>query len=268
MSFRRVLLLLLIVALAFGASLFTYWRVTAPSARPFVGIASAFPAESRPLAAALDDVETIEIGRVIYIRGRVGETDVVLFVTGAGMVNAASRVQHAIDHFQLTALIFSGVAGALDPDLAPGTVIVPDAWANHQYMTITDDGRQALPVDLPPMARTAVPETDLFPVDPALLLAARRLDGVTTGGAGVSGDAFVASAPMRDELRELYGAAIVDMESAAAAQVALLNGVPFVAVRAVSDSADNGAQADIEANVDRAADAAARAVIELVRLLE
>lgn len=85
------------------------------------------------------------------------------------------------------------------------------------------------------------------------------------GGTGVSGDLFVAADSARAFLADQFEARIVDMESAAAAQVAYLNGIPFIAVRAVSDHAGGEALAQITEGVETAARAAAEAVLEMVR---
>lgn len=53
------------------------------------------------------------------------------FLSGVSMVNAALTTQMAIDNFQLDAIIFSGIAGAVDPRLRPGDVVVPAHWI-HQ----------------------------------------------------------------------------------------------------------------------------------------
>lgn len=265
MNIRRWIIVTAMLVAAVAAAILTSTRVNAPTMRPLVAIVSAFPAEIRPVAAALTDIDTVKIGSVMYTRGRLGSTDVVLVVTGAGMVNAASRVQHAIDHFAFTHLVLTGIAGALDPSLEPAGVVVPEIWINHQLRTAADDGTSPLPLDLPPLMAASVAERGGIPVDAALLLALRGAAGVDTGGVGISGDLFVAGERIRADLRAAYDARIVDMESAAVAQVALLNNVPFVAIRAVSDFADSAAQGDIEANLTRAADAAAAATIELVR---
>jgi adenosylhomocysteine nucleosidase len=86
-----------------------------------------------------------------------------------------------------------------------------------------------------------------------------------TGGTGVSGDLFVAADSARAFLADQFEARIVDMESAAAAQVAYLNGIPFVAVRAISDQAGGDALVQITGSVERAARAAGAAVLEMVR---
>lgn len=94
-----------------------------------------------------------------------------------------------------------------------------------------------------------------FPVDPALLdLARRSVAGLTlrrcaadqclakppkvvVGGAGGSGPVFVDNAAFRRYAHEVFGARVLDMESAAVAQVAYVNRTPFIAFRSLSDLA-------------------------------
>jgi adenosylhomocysteine nucleosidase len=98
-----------------------------------------------------------------------------------------------------------------------------------------------------------------FPMDPALLDAARkaaakldladcveenkclsRKPEIIVGGNGVSGQAFVDNAKFREYVLATFGAKVLDMESAAVAHVTYSNGVPFLAVRSLSDLAGGG----------------------------
>lgn len=232
-------------------------------ATPRIGLAGAFGAELDALREGMTLTRSIEVGGTAYTVGRVGERDVVLIHAGPGMVNAAARLQHAADHFTLTHLIFSGVAGSLDPALALGVVVVPERWINHQFGAVTQDGFAPLALDVRPFGGTPA-ALNGFAADPALLEIARRFPDLAVGGVGVSGDLFVADEAARTALVDQFGAQIVDMESAAAAQVAYLNGIPFLAVRAVSDYAGNEALAQITDSVEDASRAAARMVIEMI----
>lgn len=97
-----------------------------------IAVMSAFGAE---LALLLDE---IEVESVCTIAGRVFTTgvlqghDVVLFLSGVSMTNAAMTTQQAIDHFNLTSLIFSGISGGVNPRLHIGDVYVAERWAEYQ----------------------------------------------------------------------------------------------------------------------------------------
>jgi adenosylhomocysteine nucleosidase len=218
----------------------------APSPPPVL-ILAAFEVEIEPLLPHLRDLRTVDLAvgqaRLATLDGQ----PVALVLTGAGLIDAAATAERAIVALRPSHVLMVGTAGSLDPALAVGAVLVPAAWRNHQRGSITPSGFR--PSQTPPDA----------PADPALLLLAGQVVGVQVGGLGVSGDLFVADPATRASLFERTGARIVDMESAAVAQVSAAHGVPFVAVRAISDSAD-GAQADLSAGVASAAQAACDAL--------
>ena len=81
----------------------------------------------------------------------------------------------------------------------------------------------------------------------------------------VSGEQFIAEEG-RQEIIDAWHPLSVDMESAAAAHACYLNGVPFLAIRAISDTAESGPEA-FEVNEISAADAAASAAREVLKAL-
>jgi adenosylhomocysteine nucleosidase len=90
---------------------------------------SAFQPE---LAALLSRAEitgsTVINGRTCYL-GRLSGQEVVLLETGISMVNAAMMAQTVILRFPVRAIVFSGVAGGIDPELNLCDVVVPARWA-------------------------------------------------------------------------------------------------------------------------------------------
>lgn len=83
------------------------------------------------------------------------------------------------------------------------------------------------------------------PKNPALCVAVQPV--LKVGGRGVSGSAFLANAGYRTYLYDTLQAQLVDMETAAFAQVAYANGVPFIAFRSVSDLAGGNDFKDVGA---------------------
>lgn len=115
----------------------------------------------------------------------------------------------------LSAVVSFGLAGGLDPDLAPGDLIVATAVSSDSATFDTHPAlRRALLVGF---AKAGV--------------AAR--EGVVAGV-----DAPVMNARDKAALRARTGACIVDMESHVAAAFAAERGLPFAVVRAVSDPAN------------------------------
>ena len=241
-----------------------------PDPTPRTAVMSAFAPELQALEARTIHRREQVVDGVAFVTGTLEGKPVVLFLSGVSMVNAARTTQLALDRFRIRRIVFSGVGGGVDPALDVGDVVVPDRWAQYLEMTFarqTTDGF-APPSDGPPnfgmmypapvtIARPgAAPEHRIwFDVDPALLAAARKAASgvalrqcagprclaapprIVVGGHGVSGPAFVDNAAFRQYAFAAFKARVLDMESAAVAQVAYQNHVPFIAYRSLSDLA-------------------------------
>jgi adenosylhomocysteine nucleosidase len=125
-------------------------------------------------------------------------------VGGGGEAGATAATARLIAQGVRRLLSF-GLAGGLDPSLAPGTVLVPDVILSH-------DGH--------------------WPVDPLLAAILGRV-----GGALWSGGDVLVTASAKLALHARTGAAAVDLESAAVARAASRHAVPFATLRAVCDPA-------------------------------
>ena len=135
-------------------------------------------------------------------------------VSGVGNIRAETAARRLLER-GATALVSWGVAGGLDPDLTPGTVVLPDS-------VIGPDGSRS-GVDLEWRSRLLVRVGDRVLTSTLPLL--ETLQPITSP----------------DEKRAAHrrtGAGAVDMESAAVAAVANAAGMSFIAVRVVVDGAD------------------------------
>lgn len=158
----------------------------------------------------------------------------VVAVGGVGKVAAAMAAQYVCDVFKPRCLVAIGLAGGLQDRVRPGRVVVASAAVQHDM-----DGR--------PLTKTkgVIPGIGLSTITahPAvtetLLRAARYKSEDASAGLVLTGDQIVTSRQVRDALlREFPDGSCLDMETAAVAQVAHQNGVPWSAVRVMSDSAD------------------------------
>jgi len=161
----------------------------------------------------------------------------VVVVTGIGKVAAALATQFTQDVFKPRCVVSIGLAGALGADTTRGQVIVASGALQHDY--------DARPIAT---ARGIVPTLGLSvfnaeaPLAEKLLVAAKRSvenPRIVRSGLVLTGDQIIASRPVRNELARNFPEGVcVDMETAAIAQVAHQNGLPWGAVRVTSDSAD------------------------------
>ncbi|MES2339154.1 MAG: 5'-methylthioadenosine/S-adenosylhomocysteine nucleosidase [Pseudomonadota bacterium] len=256
---------------------------------PVTLILVAFPPEWDAMVPHVAAAETHRIiGRTV-ITGDFAGKPVVFAQTGVSMVNAAMMTQLLIDRFAVSRIVVSGIAGGLDPMHPVGRTIAPARWG--QFLEVgmgraTGTGYVLPPLpgatDLPPYgmmiprdaivgnAHEAEGARRWIDADPALLDVARGIVGrdLRVGGAGLSGSAFVDNAAYRDYLFATFAADVLDMESAAIAQVAYANAVPFIVFRALSDLAGGEADANqLPAWMARAAANAAAVTRDFVAAL-
>lgn len=176
-------------------------------------------------------------------RGSFRGEPIVLAQAGIGKVNAAAAATLLLSAFGARGLIFSGVAGGLNPAFAVGSVLLGARLAVHDYgivsqqrFTPTDYG--VIPVGAPELAV-------LTPVEPAVQAVleqlaqamAPRLAAAPHLGGVITADYFLNCAATRDELHGRLGADAIDMESGAVAVVASAWGVPLYVIRTLSDLA-------------------------------
>jgi len=248
---------------------------------PRTAVISAFEPEWTALQSMLVGRKEYLVHGTTFVTGTIEHQPVVLFKSGISMVNAAMTAQLVLDRFTIKAIAFSGIAGGVDPELEIGDVVVPEAWGEYLEAVFAREtaGTYSVPGDaekqfanfgmmFPQPVQIAKgagqPEKRFwFPVDPQLLALARRTAGsvalqdctaehkcllhkpkIVVGGHGVSGQAFVDNAAFRVWAHKTFDAKVLDMESAAVAQVAYANQTPFIAFRSLSDLAGGGAGAN------------------------
>lgn len=240
---------------------------------PRVAVISAYEPEWKVLKASVGGATSHEANGVEFVTGTLAGRNVVLLLSGVGMVNAAMTTQLALDRFDVTAIVVSGIAGGVDPGLHIGDVVVAERWGQYldSVFARETDGKFQPPAWMkthyPNFGMIFPIETGVrrsgsamerrfwFEADPGMLAAAGRIGAVelkrctaeqrclnrdprlVVGGNGVSGSVFVDNAAFRQYVLETFKAQVLDMESAAVAMVAYANRVPFIAFRSLSDLA-------------------------------
>lgn len=228
-----------------------------------IGIIGAMNEEVELFLRNIPDAEIKVKAGIRFHRGTWNGKQVVVCKCGVGKVNAAICTQILIDTFAAEAILFTGVAGAVHPELNIGDIVISTDCMQH------DMDVRALGFD-----RGVIPfsEESIFVADPALrekaLAAGEELfPGTVRCGRILSGDQFVAS---REKVAELYQeleGACVEMEGAAVAQTANLNGVPFIVLRSMSDKADGSAHVNFPEFVKMASERSAAIVERTLRLI-
>lgn len=227
-------------------------------------ILAAMPEEAAPLHARLAGAREVPTPlihgqrHVTAMRGLLAGRDVLVVTCGIGIASVSAATAWAISTFAPRSVISAGSCGGLAADVEVGTLIVGSAY---RYSIADATAFGYAPGQVPG-------QPEAFAADAALLSAARAAAGPDArAGDMLSGDAFVTAelaAPMRERFPQALSA---DMESTAIAQVCTMLGVPFVALRAVSDLCGPAADQQFHLEIDLVAEASAAAVERLVATL-
>ena len=224
-----------------------------------LAIISATPEEISAIVDSLTAVSTREIGRRRYHVGKFCDTEVVAVFSRWGKVAAAATVMQTIVSYAAREVIFTGVAGAIDPGLSIGDVVVGSELVQHDMdaspvfprYEIPLLGKAVLAADSTLCARLSNSAREFLTHDlkravPESELAAFNISSPAVHrGLIASGDKFFARADEVDALRMRLPAALcVEMEGAAVAQVCEEHAVRFGVLRTISDTADHNAVHD------------------------
>lgn len=99
---------------------------------PRTAIISAFAEELEAFKAQATIQKTVVLNnRSVYV-GELGGHKVVMTLSGISMVNAAMVTQALTDNFRIDRIVFSGIAGGVNPNLNIGDVVIPARWAEYQ----------------------------------------------------------------------------------------------------------------------------------------
>lgn len=103
----------------------------------YTALVVAYSPELQGMLETIDKMPDAKITEEISFRGityRIGEykgKPIILFETAMSIANAAMSIQMAIDYFPIDEVIYMGIAGAVNPELHPGDVVIPERWYYH-----------------------------------------------------------------------------------------------------------------------------------------
>lgn len=241
------------------------------------GILGSYDKETALFKKHLQNQKQHKILGVKFITGSINGRNIVIAETSFHKVNAAMTTTLLIEHFKPREVIFSGIAGAINPNLHPGDIVIAQKVTHHDEGTITPKGlshsgsRNLITGEANPTFFHA--DSHLFKLA-QLCSVDLRLEKLETkektyspkiiSGVVVTGDTFIASSAKVQQLRQRFNADAVETEGAAVAQVCHQLKVPCIIIRSISDYADEDAGNILEKYCQIASDNAASLVLEIL----
>ena len=214
-----------------------------------IGIICAMKIEAEAIIASLSDTRTETVSGITFTVGKRHGREIVVAICGIGKVFAAICTEAMILKFSPTLIINSGVAGTLTDKLSIGDIAIAKSLVQHDM----DTSALGDPVGLVSGINKIYFDADATAVSAfEKACAAAGANAVT--GTIASGDQFMSDTAKKNVIRDTFDAVACEMEGAAVAHVAFVNGVPFAVLRAISDSASGDAQMEYPKFVAMAAE--------------
>ncbi|MDD6328705.1 MAG: 5'-methylthioadenosine/adenosylhomocysteine nucleosidase [Lachnospiraceae bacterium] len=226
-----------------------------------LGIIGAMDEEVSRIKEKMTDVCIKVIASMDFYKGKLYEKEVVVVRSGIGKVNAGICTQILIDVFGVDAVVNTGIAGSLNNEINIGDIVLSTDALQHD-MDATGFGYE--PGVIPRM------EQSIFVADDSMRELAKcccervNPDIKVFEGRIVSGDQFISDRSKKQVITDLFAGYCTEMEGAAIAQTAYLNGIPFLIIRAISDKADDSATEDYPAFEAKAITHSVKLLCEMV----
>ncbi len=231
-----------------------------------IGIIGAMQVEVDDLKNEMTSVKTKNAGGLEFFEGKLGETDVVIVRSGIGKVNATLCAQRLILEFGCTHIINTGIAGAMASGLTTLDFVVSSDAVYHDMDAVYFGYKVG-----------QIPQMDVFSfkADQQMIEKAKEVFGTLeeskehkiVEGRIATGDQFIADSVTKKKIADNFEPACVEMEGTAIAHACHVNKIPFVIIRCMSDTADDGSKQKYDFNETVAAKMSAHLVEKLIEAI-
>lgn len=229
-----------------------------------IGIIGAMEQEIKILREKIEAPVSWERGNALFISGTLGHHEVIVVRSGIGKVAASITTSLLIQKYGVNMVINTGSAGGIGKGLSVGDIVISDKLA---YFDVDVTGFGYQPGQLP----GGMPlyfEASRYLIQ-TMTEAAEKTQLNVKKGLIVTGDTFVDHPEkIQKILADFPDALACEMEGAAIAQTAQQFKIPFLVVRAISDTADHQATQSFDEFIEEAGKRSAEMVIEFVNHLK
>lgn len=208
----------------------------------YIGIIAAMNEEVATIKNLMNEVFVKEIYKLQFIQGKINGKEVVLVKCGVGKVNAARTTQILLNNFDIEYVINVGTAGSLNESIEIGDVVIGEKLVQHDF-DITAGGHE----------KGYITHTGkYFYSDNSLVEKAKKvIEEMNENfnafiGTIATGDIFVQDIQVKERIKAEFNADCAEMEGAAIAQVCMLDNIPYIVIRSISDKPNGNNAVDFE----------------------
>ena len=186
---------------------------------------------------AIEQLMTNKENKYIYeieiVQGIINNKECILAKSGVGKVNAARTVQILIDNFEIDYVVNVGSAGGLKHDLNIGDIVIGTKTIQHDFDTTAFGYKRGY---ITKIGDVVMLSDELLIQKAKIAIQNLREQNVNVKeGIIASGDIFVTDVKMKEKIVKEFDADCTEMEGAAIAQVCILDKIPFIIIRSISD---------------------------------
>ena len=223
-----------------------------------IALMGAMVEEITPLLSFFKEYKEISFAGNKYYLADYKGIEVIIAYSKIGKVFSALTAATMIEKFGAKKLLFSGVAGAINPDLKIGDLIVANKLYQHD-LDITAFGH---PLGVVPEGKRFI-EADKDLIKIAFEVAKEK--GIKLKeGIIATGDQFIYSTKKKEAIRKEFGADALEMEGASVAVVCDALNTPFLILRSISDSANEKANIDFDTFLEKSSKRSAEFIIAIL----
>lgn len=227
-----------------------------------IGIIAAMEEEVKTLVENTENYKEVKIANQLFYDGVIRGNEVTLVQSGIGKVNASIAASLLIEQFNADIIINTGSAGGIREGLSVGDLVISDELSYNDADARVFGYKYG---QIPQMPESYKADSSLVE---KIEESASVLKWNIHRGLIVTGDSFVAGNKQLDNIKEFFPEALVtEMEGTAIAQTCYQFDVPFVVIRALSDSADEEAGVSFDEFITEAGKKSAQLIIHFVESL-
>ncbi len=204
-----------------------------------IGIIGAMDVEIESIKKLMCNPTQQSFAHINFFSGKISGVDCVVAICGPGKVNAAICTQLMISNYRPKFIINTGIAGSAVPEIKIGDIVLANAVVQHDVDTSALGDAPGLISGINliqlPCAQDA---------NEKIKVIAKKLDEKLHIGIIATGDQFIADNKKLTDIRKTFNAVACEMESGSIGHVCFVNNVKFVALRIISDNANEESPID------------------------